>query len=231
VWVEQAIFTSLPRRGRDGYHLVSRSRGIGGADAQSISTWSPSHGSLIVDEHNRVSINFHPLAGGRFALSRSCEGPPEYSGRGGRQLFTHVLVLDVQTLRAVAHQPFALYRNAMALGCLVYQVDPPTRLEPVKLPAIHTPGDPESWTSRAAELGFPAIEPLRQRILSGVPVRFAFHGDRIALAECLVGSLAPEVVEKLSFATSLRPSSVRPFVLSLIDVGTNSSRSQVANSR
>jgi hypothetical protein len=217
VWAEQAIFTSLPRRGRDGYHLVSRSRGIGGSDAQAISMWSPSHESLIVDEHNRVSVNFHPLPGGRFALSRSCEGPPEYSGRGGRQLFTHVLVLDEQALRTAGHQPFAVYRNALAIGCLVYQVDPPARLEPIKLPRIHVPTDPETWISRSIELGLPPVEPLRQRILTGRAVRFAFPGDRVALAECLVGSLPPESVTSLSFATSLRPSSVRPFGLSLVD--------------
>jgi hypothetical protein len=220
VWVEQAIFTSLQRRGRDGYHLVSRSPGIGGADAQAISTWSPSHGSLIVDEHNRVSVNFHPLPGGRFALSRSCEGPPEYSGRGGRQLFTYVLILDEQALRTTGHQPIALYRNALALGCLVYQANPPARLEPIRLPRTHVPIDPETWIARGVELGLPPVEPLRQRVLTGRPMRFAFPGDRIALAECLVGTLPPEAVASLSFATSLRPSSVRPFTLSLVDSGT-----------
>jgi hypothetical protein len=217
VWVEQAIFTSLPRRGQEGYHLVSRSKGVGSADAQAISTWSPSHGSLLVDPHNRVSVNFHPLPSGRFALSRSCEGPPEYSGRGGRQLFTLILILDDATLRAVGHQPFSLYRSALAIGCLVYQAAPPARLEPIRLPGLHVPRDSQAWLSRAVELGLPPIEPLRDRILSGRPVRFAFPGDRLALAECLVGSLAPEVVCGLSFATSLRPSSVRPFALSLVD--------------
>jgi len=67
VWVEQAIFTSLPRHGRGGYHLVSRSKGVSGQDAQAISRWSPSHGSLLQDQSNRVSVNFFSLPGGRFA--------------------------------------------------------------------------------------------------------------------------------------------------------------------
>ena len=102
VWVEQAIFTSLPRHGRGGYHLVSRSKGVSGQEAQAISRWSPSHGSLLQDQSNRVSVNFFSLPGGRFALSRSCEGPPEYSGRGGRQLYTHILIIDSKNLEAVA---------------------------------------------------------------------------------------------------------------------------------
>jgi hypothetical protein len=217
VWLEQAIFTSLPRIGRGGYHLVSRSSGVGGADAQAISSWSPSHGSLLVDAHNRVSVNFHPLTAGRYALSRSCEGPPEYSGRGGRQLYTHVLILDERTLQAVNGQPFTLYRNALAVGCLLYQPEPPPPHATGRLPRYHVPRAPQAWLSRSVELGLPALEPLRDRLTSGHPVRFAYAGDRIALAECLVGSLAANAVQRLSFATSLQPSSVRPFVLSLVD--------------
>lgn len=217
MWFEQAIFTSLPRRGRGGYHLVSRSNGVGGADAQAISSWSPSHGSLLVDEHNRVSVNFHPLPEGRFALSRSCEGPPEYSGRGGRQLYTHALIVDERSLQAVGGQPFTLYRNALAIGGLLYQPNPPARLEPIQLPGFHVPREPESWLSLSAELGLPPLQPLRDRLLAGRAVRFAYAGDRIALAECLVGSLTPEAASRVSFATSLRPSSVRPFVLSLVN--------------
>src|SRR5262245_2516480 len=123
VWAEQAVFTSLPRRGRGGYHLVSRSRGVDETDAQALTQWAPSHGALIVDGTNRTSVNFLPLPSGRFALSRTCSGPPEYSGRGGRQLYTHFLIVDDAGLQAVGFQPFSLYRDAMALGYLLYQPD------------------------------------------------------------------------------------------------------------
>ncbi len=217
MWAEQAIFTSLPRNGRGGYHLVSRSRGISGQEAQAIARWSPSHGSLQQDQHNRVSVNFHGLPGGRFALSRSCEGPPEYSGRGGRQLYTHVLVIDLESLQTVGGQPFVIYRNALALGHLFYQVSPAELLEPIELPAFHGEVDTAAWLTRARKLGFPPLEPIRERLLGGRPVRLPYAGDRAALAECLVGSLGPGAVARISFATSLQPSSDRPFVLSLVD--------------
>ena len=137
MWVEQAIFTSLPRHGRGGYHLVSRSKGVSGQEAQAISRWSPSHGSLLQDQSNRVSVNFFSLPGGRFALARSCEGPPEYSGRGGRQLYTHILIIDSKTLEAVGGQPFVIYHNALALGHLFYQINPAELLEPIELPGFH----------------------------------------------------------------------------------------------
>ena len=217
MWVEQAIFTSLPRHGRGGYHLVSRSKGVSGQEAQAISRWSPSHGSLLQDQSNRVSVNFFSLPGGRFALSRSREGPPEYSGRGGRQLYTHILIIDSKNLEAVAGQPFVIYHNALALGQLFYQINPAELLEPIELPGFHPALDPAAWLDRARKLGLPPLEPLRDRLLAGRPVCFSFAGDRAVLAECLIGSLGSGAVYKISFATSLQPSSDRPYVLSLVD--------------
>jgi len=217
VWVEQAIFTSLPRHGRGGYHLVSRSKGVSGPEAQAISRWSPSHGSLLQDQSNRVSVNFYALPGGRFGLSRSCEGPPEYSGRGGRQLYTHILILDDRNLEAVSWQPFVISNNALALGHLYYQINPPELLPSIELPGFHPVRDPAAWLDRAARLGLPPLEPLRDRLLAGRAVRFSFAGDRALLAECLIGCLPGDRVGRVSFATSLQPSSMRPFVLSLVD--------------
>ena len=120
-------------------------------------------------------------------------------------------------MQAVSGQPFAIYHNALALGCLFHQFEPPSILEPIQLPDFHVPRTPADWLARAAELGFPPLEPLRDRLLAGRAVRFGFSGDRAALAECLIGSLPLEAVRKVSFATSLQPSPVRPFLLSLVD--------------
>ena len=216
MWAEQAVFTSLLRRGRGGYHLVSRSKGVHAADAQSLARWAPSHGALIEDDSNGTSVNFHPLPSGRFAVSRTCAGPPEYSGRGGRQLYTHFLIVDDAVMRAVGFQPFSIYRDAIALGYFMYQLDPSEVLEPVKLSELHSFTNADFWAGKALELGLPPLEPLQKQLKSGHRLRFAYSGDRIALAECLIGLLSPEVVAGTSFATSLVPSSDRPFVLSLV---------------
>lgn len=219
MWAEQAIFTSLPRRGREGYHLVSRSPGVGEAEARALASWAPSHGALIVDRSNRVSVNFHPLPGGRFAISRTCSGQAEYSGRGGHQLYTHSLIVDGPTLEAIGFQPFALYRDAMAMGCLLYHPDPADALEPVSVSRLHPRRDADYWADLAARLALPPLSPLRERLMSGQQLRFAHAGDRIALAECLIGILTPESVRCISFSTSLLPSAARPFLLSLVDAG------------
>jgi hypothetical protein len=213
---EQAIFTSLPRRGRGGYHLVARSPGVGAADAQALAQWAPSHGALIVDESNRASVNFHPLPSGRFALSRTCSGPPEYSGRGGHQLYTHFLIVDAAVMESVAFQPISIYRDAVALGHLLYQNEPGEALEPVTLTQVHPIRDTAFWVDRAVELGLPDLAPLQAQLHEGHPVRFACSDNRTLLAECLLGALSREVAQRISFSTSLAPSSDRPFVLTLV---------------
>jgi GTPase-associated protein 1 len=217
VWAEQAIFTSLPRRGKAGYHLVARSPGVSDSEANALTIWSPSHGALIVDDSNRSSANFHPLPGGRYALSRTCEGLGEYSGRGGRQLYTHALIVDDKKLRQAGNQPFSLYRDALALGYLHYRPEPDTTLRPVKLSSLYLATDPAYWTERAGALGLSSLEDWLERLTSNQAVELAYAGDRMLLAECLIGLVPPESRPQVSFATSLRPSMVRPYQLVLID--------------
>jgi hypothetical protein len=216
VWAEQAIFTSLSRQGRAGYHVVARSPGVTDAEASSLATWSPSHGALVVDEVNRTSVNFHPLASGRVALSRTCHGAPEYSGRGGRQVYTHALIVDANTLRKAGNHPLTLYRDALALGYFLHRAEPETVLKRVPLSALHPRLDAAGWADRARALDLPDLEPTMAQLLAGRSVTLRHPGDRIALAECLLGQLPGEVLTSLSFATSLQPSSVRPFRLLLV---------------
>jgi len=215
VWAEQAIFTSLPRAGKAGYHLVSRSQGVSDLEAGALTTWSPSHGALIIDAANRTSVNFHSLPSGRYALSRTCAGLAEYSGRGGRQLYTHTLIVDDKTLKQASNQPWAVYRHALALGYLHYRPEPETKLQPARLCSIYHIEDTAYWTEQAASLGLSSLGELVEQLASEHTVELAYTGDRTLLAECLIALLPPEIRPRVSFATSLRPSLVRPYRLVL----------------
>jgi hypothetical protein len=217
MWVEQAIYTSIPGRGRGGYRVVARSAGVPESDANALARWAPSHGALIVDAANRTSLNFHPLPSGRLALSRTCAGPAEYSGRGERQLYTHVLILEVAALRAAGNQPIAVYRDAMALGHLRYRPDPGEVLQPVELGGVHAAQDAATWANRARVLGLPGLDVLEAQLAAGEPVQLRHAGDRIALVECLLGLLSAEAMPETSFSTSLQPSVIRPYRLTLVN--------------
>jgi GTPase-associated protein 1, N-terminal domain type 2 len=214
--VEQAIYTSLARDLKSGYHVVSRSRGVSEADARALAAWAPSNGALMVDDANRVSVNFHPLPEGRFALTRTCEGLPEYSGRGGRQLYTHALIFTTDQLDRSSYQTIPLYRDALSLGHARYRVNPEPILEAVPLSECHGLRDPAYWRARASDLGARDLPALERRLRADEPVRLHYPGDRILLTECLLGILTRDLVASLSFSTSLRSSSVRPYRLSLL---------------
>lgn len=216
--VEQAIYTSLQRDGKSGYHVVSHSRGVSQADLRALSAWSPSHGALTVDAANRVSVNYHPLTEGRYALSRTSEGPAEYSGRGGHQLYTHALILEVSQLERWGCRPIALYRDALALGRLRYLPEPEATLETIELSRCfrRPEPDPDNAASRALGLDRREVADFLKRLRAGESYQLRFAGDRIALADCLLGLLPPHLAATTSFSTSLQTSSVRPFRLSLL---------------
>jgi hypothetical protein len=213
--IDQAIYTSLARQGQAGYHIVSRSAGVSEADVRVLSAWCPSHGALIVDAANRTSVNFHPLGDGRFVLSRTCEGTPEYSGRGGRQLYTHALIFSAEHLQLTGFQPIALYRHALALGLMLYQPEPNPTLPALTLAGVYRTREPEFWTERTRALGYHDHANIPARVSRSQSVRVTFAGNRIDLVECLLNLLPREVAERVSFSTSLEPSPSRPYQISL----------------
>ncbi|MFO0909555.1 MAG: hypothetical protein U0794_14570 [Isosphaeraceae bacterium] len=213
---DQAIFTSLDRRGKAGYHIVARSPGVSDGEAAALGRWCPSHDSLIFDEANPISVNFHALPGGRFALSRTCRGRPEYSGRGGWQTYTHVLVLEVETLRKSRFRPFRIYRDALALGYFHYKTEPTASLAKVSLLTYYPKRGAETKLAAARALGLPFFDSVVTQLTAGQSVVLPFEGDRITLAESLLDQVEPEAIPDISFATSLRPSSVRPYLLHVV---------------
>jgi hypothetical protein len=54
-----------------------------------------------------------------------------------------------------------------------------------------------------------------EKLMKGQTVELAYDGDRAVLAESLTGLVPPETRLQISFATSLRPSMVRPYLLVL----------------
>jgi hypothetical protein len=134
------------------------------------------------------------------------------------------LIVDDAAMHAAGFQPISIYRDAIALGYVLYRAHPSELLEPVALSQLHAARNAIFWAERAVELGLPPLEPLQKQLQSGLPLRIAYSGDRIALAECLIGLLSPVVVARTSFCTSLLPSSDRPFVLTLIKEKSKSDR-------
>jgi len=133
VAVEQAIFTSAQTSSKDGYQLVAWSPGISSEDARTLAVWGPAHDSMIVDDPTDVSLNFHPLGDHKFCVSRTVLGSAEYSGRGGRQVYTHCFILDAASFRKFQNDPFRVLSAALAIHDLRPGAKLPTDLPSMKM--------------------------------------------------------------------------------------------------
>lgn len=133
VAVEQAIFTSARTSSKDGYQLVAWSPGISSDDARQLAVWGPAHDSMIVDDPTDVSLNFHPLGDHKFCVSRTVLGAAEYSGRGGRQVYTHCFVLDAASFKRFYNDPFRVLSAALSIHDLRPGATLPTDLPTMKM--------------------------------------------------------------------------------------------------
>jgi GTPase-associated protein 1, N-terminal domain type 2 len=214
--IEQAVFSSKVGRTVSGYHLVARSPGINEEVAGELSRWSPSHGALPGRERNAVGYSFFRLGPRRLAIGRTVHGLPEYSGRGGLQVFTRYLVVSQSLFESWGCDATRFMLLARSQGWL--QWEPGIRNE---LPALTATA---KWALRDPPHRIHGLQPLFERMK-----RHLKAGDRVAvigadypyevLQMFLQGLDATEKCD-LSFGAGLKPAADRAFRLQLFrDLG------------
>ncbi len=204
--VEQAVFTSVRTKRSQGYHLVAMSPGIDEQLARSLSIWGPSHASLMSDDPTAHSFNFHPVVDSWYAVSRTVHGGPEYSRRGGLQVFTHFLLVQKRQFESYDYNPLCLARTAQSLGCL--------RLISLRFDQLPAVDLPERTLLPPPRLKHEASVPLGDilRILR-LKQRIAILGPENPLP--VMGRILQDIPRDerlaISFSTGLRPSVDRSF--------------------
>jgi len=137
--IEQAIFTSLCSQRQKGYQLAASSPGLTAGEVQELSVWGPAHDALMCDAGRPLSINFHRLSSGRFAVSRTHLNGDEYSGRGGGQVYSHILVLRERVFASFGYHPFRVLEAAEVAGRLTLWEPGTETLESFPLPGACSP--------------------------------------------------------------------------------------------
>ena len=207
--IDQAFYTSARTARLTGYQLVACSPGVAEAEARDLAVWGPSHDSLLASGSAAESINFHPLAGSRFAVSQTTPEGPEPSGRGGPRVYTQFLLVDRQTLTRFSNNPFAFWRAALAQGA-VGVLDDIAPLKSLELAGHPSPFDERLVGQVVRELGAGAVTAAVQTVLREPQAGFAGkHGPRLMAA--VINCLPIECRLQFSLATGLRISSRRPF--------------------
>jgi len=225
VQLEQAIFTSVRGSQRQGYHLVSRSPGIDEMLAQRLTLWCPTHAALVTDGSTDESLNYFPVGDGCMALTRTVFGGPEYSGRGGLQVVTLVLLMRSEQLERYEGDALRVMRLALSLGYLRLPPTCPAQLPWVELPNASSIGIyNETRMALSQFLLDRAVRLLREQ------QRVALLGiaNRTLVLQNLLQQLSKKQRMVLSFTTGLKPSLHRPFVLHLLPTDDRSLRQQLA---
>ncbi len=209
--IEQAIFTSAETERAVGYQLAGRSPGVSEADARELAVWGPSHDSLLDGKGDHASTNFHRLASGAFAISRTSTAGAEYSGRGGPRVYTQFLVVPAELLARFANNPFAVVRAATASGAMQVLTEIPQSLEPLRLSGRAPAVDGALLAQLACRPGSAAMAMLVQTALSTDQLGVAASTPADLLLAGLINLLPVECRTEFSFSTGLKFSPSRPF--------------------
>lgn len=214
--IEQAIFTSARTERAAGYQLASCSPGITDADARELAVWGPAHDSLLEGQGEQCSTNFHRLASGAFAISRTTRAGAEYSGRGGARVYTQFLVVPAEHLARFANNPFAVLRAATASGALEIRDKIPAALEPLRLVGRAPAVDRELLAQLSCRPGPATMAMFVQAALSSDHLGVAALMPADALLAGLINLLPVECRVEFSFSTGLKFSPSRPFRVSVL---------------
>lgn len=207
---DQAIFTSIDSPRGGGYQLAAKSEGISLAEARELSAWGPSHDSLWETDEAAGSCNFHRLQSGRLAISRSIHGAAEYSGRGGRSVYTHYLVLSADDFARWDSNPFDVLRAASHTELTLEPV--PQRLTRWQCELPGCSNRPGQIARLVEAAGGPLnLAAALDAVMRHKAVAFVGPPTAIEAAMEVLFLLLPEATRcQISFATGLKYSPRRP---------------------
>lgn len=214
IQVEQAIFASSDRGSMKGYQLVARSPGIDAVVGQELCRWSPT--KFPSHDPGKWTINYYPVNDDCVAVTRTVLGGPEYSGRGGTQVVTLILLLERPEFMAYGCNPIAVANHAMAMGALslplnfAYDPLPLATLpsEPIVDPLLCTMHERD-----ADPLSDALSAQILQRLSQSQRVAVVGWPNPISAMGQLLSKLSAEQRWELCFTTGLSPTAVRPFQL------------------
>jgi len=221
--IEQAVFTSAETNRTAGYQLVAATEGMADEDARTLSTWGPSHDSLLDSGPGASSLNFHGLPSGCFCVSRTTVAGNEYSGRGTR-IYTQSLVLHAETFSQFANDAFAVARAATGRGVWTQHANVPKRLETVQLSGRSRSVDSSLLAKARHKLGPATIARLMDGALDSPSLAVTGLAESELAIGALLNCLPPAARTDFSFSTGLKASSRRPFRLVALGGGHGQAR-------
>jgi hypothetical protein len=213
--LEQAIFTSVRGPRLDGYQLAACSPGIDSQLAKELTSWGPAHDSLWATEPGSKSINFHGLASGLFCISQTSIAGAEYSGRGGGRVYTQMLVVPHEALARFAGDPFQILQAVSASGRMLVHEAVPNSLPTIPLLGRGREAGRNTSADLICTIGPETLAELTEVLTSNWSLTVVTNLPVPKLFQTILQQLSLDERLEVSFSTALRPSSRRPFKLSI----------------
>lgn len=211
--VKQAVYTSVRTGRNEGYQLAARSPGISDQEARELMQWGPGHDSLYPDSPAETSINFHHVESGAYCVSQTKLAGREYSGRGGRRVHTHMVLVPPQTLLRFANNPFRVMDALIAAGRVESCEDVPARLEPVNLIGRASPVNTTNLKQVLRHTGPHALAALVNAALNTQRLGLVSKISGQKLFRALLDLLPLSARPAFSLTTGLRVSATRNYRL------------------
>lgn len=220
--IEQAIFTSAENATMKGYQLVARSPGIDRDVAQQLCSWSPSNGAVDEDNVDQSVLSTFPLSEQRFAVARTILGGPEYSHRGGTQVYTQILVLREDQYARYQCNAFAVAKTAIILGEMRFRLSAPKMLPLVTLPdrplvpcvaVPHRTMQKYHHVNPTDGVRVDMLLQVLQRLQEKQPIAMIGVDDAMTFASHLIEKIPTDERPTISVTTGLQPTLKRPFRL------------------
>lgn len=216
VFVDQALFTSIPSRTGSGYRIVAASSGIGPEERQEITQRCPSHASLADEGPSAEALYAWSFRTGRYAVAWSRHAGLEHTARGGYRVCTRVAVLDTPGYERFEFHPLRVY-SAM----LETLEEEPAFKEHTTLGTLLLP-DPvcglSTWTS-ALGIGCnrTAIFTILDSVMAGGSTIITGLGSPLAVLDALLAVVPLSLRPAISVSAGLRYSPARPARITVLD--------------
>jgi len=208
--LQQATFTSARTSRSDGYHLISRSRGVDQAAARALSMWGPSHDSLLPSASSAVS--YFRLPGGEFCVARTTREELEHSGRCKR-IHTHMLLISPADFAKLEFHPILLHELARSVEQFRTAIPSSELADEVELPWPNTKIELEllERVTLADEMGL--VPGLCEAVSSGGKIGLVHAARPLHLLAGLFFWMPQELRAEVSFTSGLKYSPRRDFRL------------------
>ncbi len=211
--VEQAIFTSVRSGRNEGYQVAARSGGISSTQVRELSQWGPSHDSLYESLPNSECVNYHRMANGLHCVSHTILAGREYSGRGGRRVYTQLFLLGDELFARFGNSPFRVFDSLAVSGRVKVLDTLPAQLEPLTLLGRAATVNTANVEHVARKIGAHRLAALLTAALNTPRLGVTSSVSGTRLFRALFDLMPPALRTEFSVTTGLKVSNSRDYRL------------------